>query len=147
MSYAVHQPVSYYALVYAGACHEHFWNRSSTRTTDLDPELVKLKLQAIRALREAIQQQGDVTEDIILGTFMLAACDNGDRARRVPRGKVQGRKPLLYTNDTEFWSALDAERSHLKVFYDLLEKRGGIRTIRPGVIQTATFLYVLCALV
>lgn len=141
MSYAIHEPVSYYALLYAGACHKHFW-QSFTRKTNYDTELLRLKGHAIKALRKAIQQYDQATEDILIAALMLSAHDSGDRARRVPFGKVMRRKSLLYTLDAEFYCALDVEWKHLEVFYDLLERRGGIFAMRPGVMQTAAILYV-----
>lgn len=142
MSRVVHMPVSYRALLYAGACHAHFWNKSATRTTERDPELLRLKLEAIGAMRQAIQQSDEATEDVLIGVFMLAACDAGDRARRAPRSKVMGRKSLLYTGDSEFWVALAPEQNHLKVLYELLDQRGGARAMPSGVLRTAVILWV-----
>lgn len=143
MSYAIHNPVSYHALLYAGACHIQFWEKSIYRTTECDPELIQLKVQAIRALRDAIQQpEHREVEDLLLATLLLAALDGADKARRRPLRKVQARKSLAFALDAEFWCTIDVEWKHLNTFYDLLHRRGGISSMRPGAMQASAILYV-----
>lgn len=45
MSYAIYNPVSYYALLYAGACHMNFWQQSITRSSERNPKLLQLKFK------------------------------------------------------------------------------------------------------
>lgn len=141
MGYAVNNPVSYHTLLFAGACHHYFWGRSAVRRADRDPQLLWFKTQALRAMREAVQKSdGAVTDDILIAALMLAVFDSGDKARRRPLGKVQSRKALIYTLDAEFYAALDVEWKHLNIFYDLVERRGGILTMQPSALRTSAIL-------
>lgn len=141
MSYVINNPVSYHSLLYAGACHRNFWEKSCVRSSEHDAELLWLKTRAIKAMREAIQQREvDVTDDLLIAALMLAVFDTGDKVKRRVFGKVQGRKALTYTLDAEFYAALDVEWRHLNVFYDLVERRGGILTMQPSALRTSAIL-------
>ena len=144
MSYAIHNPVSYYALIYAGACHKHFWQQNHIRSPKGDPELLQFKADAISALRKAIQRfRSDELENIVVATLLLAVFDAADKAQRYPHGKVQGRKMLVTALHAEFYSSLDVEEEHLKMFHHVLDRCGGISFMRPGPLQTSAILYVL----
>lgn len=143
MSYAIYNPVSYYALLYAGACHMNFWQQSITKSSERNPKLLQLKIQAISALRLAIERfRADELEDLVIATLLLAVFDAGDKVRRRPHGKVQGRKSLIHALDAEFYVLLDVEWEHLKMFYHVLDNYGGVLYLRPGPLQTSAILYV-----
>lgn len=112
-----------------------------SRSSEHDTELLWLKTEAIKAMREAIMRiERDATDDVLIAALMLAVFDTGDKIRRRPHGKVQSRKALTYKLDAEFYAALDVEWKHLNVFYDLVQSRGGILTMQPSALRTSAIL-------
>lgn len=141
MACAISNPVAYHSLLYAGACHHNFWRKSPLRSSEHDTELLWLKTEAIKAMRQAIQRtEGDATDDVLIAALMLAVFDTGDKIKRRAYGKVQSRKTLTYKLDAEFYAALDVEWKHLNVFYDLVQTRGGILTMQPSALRTSAIL-------
>lgn len=82
----------------------------------------------------------EVSDEILISMVVLSAQGTGDSVRRAKASKVQSRKPLLRAMDAEYYGALDPELEHLQVLYKLVERRGGIQTIRSRAVQVAIVL-------
>lgn len=141
MSHVIHSPVSYYTFLYAGACHRLFWKEGFERSPERTSELLVLKNKAIRAMRAAVQTGlSDPSDEVIMAMVLLAAHGTAENAQRRRLGKVQNRKSLVRTLEAEYWCALDTEGPHMDILVEMVQRRGGVRNIRPGVLLTAMYL-------
>ena len=141
MAYAIHNPASYHAMIYAGACHKSFWQGDSCKTAQRDVQLLQLKLRAIGALRNVTQKPVDYDmQDVMMATLLLATHDRADEARRRPLSKVQARKSFTDNPDSEFYFALDINRHLLSAFHDLLDRNGGIKSVENSPLQILAIL-------
>lgn len=141
MSHVIHSPVSYYTFLYCGACHRLFWKEGFERSPGRTAELLMLKNKAIRAMMEAVKTGlGEPSDEVIMAMVLLASHGTAETAQRRVLGKVQNRKSLVRTLEAEYWCALDTEGPHMDILADLVQRRGGVRNIRPGVLLTAMYL-------
>lgn len=141
MSHVIHSPVSYYTFLYCGACHRLFWKEGFERSPGRTAELLILKNRAIRAMMEAVKTGlGEPSDEVIMAMVLLASHGKAETAQRRVLGKVQSRKSLVRTLEAEYWCALDTEGPHMDILAELVQRRGGVRNIRPGVLLTAMYL-------
>ena len=117
---AMASPFTLYAIIYSGACYQSFFGEKTKQS-----EMLRLqsKNQALKHLREAMQQANGIVSDEMLLTISLLAIHGSVRPRLHPRSSL----PLY--RDNEFYASVEVERTHLQALRMLVDQRGGLASL------------------
>lgn len=92
---------------------------------------------------QALQKRNaEITDGIVISMVTLAAHGSGESVTREIPTKLHSRKrvALVKSGELEYYGALDPEVEHMQVLYQLIERRGGVHTIRSRTVMMATIL-------
>lgn len=90
---------------------------------------------------QALQDRdGEIPDSMLMGMLILSSHGSGESVRREPPSKLQSRKTLFRTLDTEYYGVLVPAVEHLKILYKLIEHRGGIWSIKSRTVMMGAVL-------
>lgn len=91
---------------------------------------------------QALKRNSEITDEIVISMVTLAAHGSGDFIAREIQTQLQSRKSiaLLTSSELQYYGALDSEVEHVQVLYQLIQRRGGVQTIRSRTVLLATAL-------
>jgi hypothetical protein len=133
MQSVMQSPQAWYAVIFAGATHDAYQHGTFGVPKQNEQLRLYYKTKAIEALVEDISKNGDmVGEDTLLSMIVLASHGTGEHLKGSDSAKRRDyRLPFMpHVHGVEYYSAMDTGTEHLNAVCSLVDKRGGLRTIR-----------------
>lgn len=133
MHSVLRSPQAWYAVVYAGATHDAYQHGVYGVPKQNEQLRLYYKTKAIEALLQDVSQNGDmVSEETLMSMIILASHGTGEHLRGADSAKRRDlRLPFMpHVHGVEYYSAMETGTEHLNAIYSLVDKRGGLRTIR-----------------
>ncbi|OCT51412.1 hypothetical protein CLCR_08358 [Cladophialophora carrionii] len=148
MQSVMKSPQAWYAVIFAGATHDAYQHGAFGVPKQNEQLRLYYKTRAIEALLEDIGQNGDmVSEETLLSMIVLASHGTGEKLRGADSAKRRDlRLPFVpHVHGVEYYSAMDTGSEHLNAVYSLVDKRGGLRSIRLRSLAICIQLYDIYA--
>jgi hypothetical protein len=145
MQSVMKSPQAWYAVIFAGATHDAYQHGSFGVPKQNEQLRLYYKTKAIEALVEDISQNGEmVSEETLLSMIVLASHGTGEKLKGAESAKRRDlRLPFVpHVHGVEYYSAMDTGSEHLNAVYSLVDKRGGLRSIRLRSLAICIQLYV-----
>ncbi|KAJ9609466.1 hypothetical protein H2200_005793 [Cladophialophora chaetospira] len=141
-------PQAWYAAIFAGATHDAYQHGVYGVPKQNEQLRLYYKTKAIEAVLADVSQNGDmVSEESLLSMTVLASHGTGERLKGADSAKRRDlRLPFVpHVHGVEYYSAMDTGTEHLNAIYSLVDKRGGLRTIRTRSLAISIQLYDIYA--
>ncbi|EXJ58433.1 hypothetical protein A1O7_05858 [Cladophialophora yegresii CBS 114405] len=148
MQSVMKSPQAWYAVIFAGATHDAYQHGAFGAPKQNEQLRLYYKTKAIEALLEDIAQNADmVSEETLLSMIVLASHGTGEKLRGADSAKRRDlRLPFVpHVHGVEYYSAMDTGSEHLNAVYSLVDKRGGLRSIRLRSLAICIQLYDIYA--
>lgn len=133
MQSVLKSPVAWYAIIFAGATHNAYQHGAYGIPKQNEQLRLFYKTKAIELLLAEINRNGEkVSEETLVSMIVLASHGTGENLDGADSAKHRDlRLPFVpHVHGVEYYSAMDPGLEHLQALYSLVDKRGGLRTIK-----------------
>ncbi len=131
MECIITNPAAWYAFIFGGATHNAF--QYGGRELPKFNEQLRLiyKSKAIRRILADIEQDGEnLSDGTLMSIVTLAAHGSGESLKGQDSVKIKSQPSLLTAHDVNFYMSMDTGWEHLNILCSILEKRGGLQTVK-----------------
>jgi hypothetical protein len=132
MQSVMQSKVAWYSVIFAGATHNAYQHGGRGVTKENEQLRLHYKSKALRALMDDIARSGDsVSEQTLLSMITMASHGSGETLRGTNNLKRQDAPFLCQPrHDVDYYAAMDTGLEHINALYAIVDKRGGLRSIK-----------------